>query len=258
MPDPPGPTPPPPDAPLAGSGASDESLNMQTHETVAGGTANPPAWSNEATQARMDHQKAFQNACRALGIVPSSKSTRRLMVLCHEASTPPSQAPALARAAQRAVRNDATPASNVIRVIMDGPGSPRGLVQTALRKHFGLAETPFMFARPEGVELDPEVEKLFSKCVKLNPIVTKATKRFPIARHMYELVFESDQACLEAAAAGPFSHHGKEMVTELPSASPLNHVVQVRFTLPSSSSAIPASVLRKSFDDALTLSLGRA
>ncbi|SDA02197.1 BZ3500_MvSof-1268-A1-R1_C035g00010 [Microbotryum saponariae] len=111
--------------------------------------------------------------------------------------------------------------SNVIRVIMDGP------VQTALRKHFGLAETPFMFARPEGVVLDPEVEKLFSKCVKLNPIVTKATKRFPIARHMYELVFESEQACLEAASAGPFPYHGKEMVTELPSASPLNHVVQV-------------------------------
>ncbi|SGY77165.1 BQ5605_C005g03570 [Microbotryum silenes-dioicae] len=171
---------------------------------------------------------------------------------------PPSQAPVLARAAQRAVRNDAAPASNVIRVIMDGPGSPRGPVQIALRKHFGLAETPFMFARPEGVVLDPEVEKLFSKCVKLNPIVTKATKRFPIARHMYELVFESDQACLEAAAAGPFSHHGKEMVTELPSASPLNHVVQVRFTLPSSSSATPASVLRKSLDDALTLSFGRA
>ncbi|KDE02096.1 hypothetical protein MVLG_07328, partial [Microbotryum lychnidis-dioicae p1A1 Lamole] len=93
------------------------------------------------------------------------------------------------------------PASNVIRVIMDGTGSPRGPVQIALRKHFGLAETPFMFARPEGAELDPEVEKLFSKCVKLNTIVTKATKRFPIARHMYELVFESDQACLEAAAA---------------------------------------------------------
>ncbi|SDA06491.1 BZ3501_MvSof-1269-A2-R1_Chr4-1g06536 [Microbotryum saponariae] len=115
-----------------------------------------------------------------------------------------------------------------------------------------------MFARPEGVVLDPEVEKLFSKCVKLNPIVTKATKRFPIARHMYELVFESEQACLEAASAGPFPYHGKEMVTELPSASPLNHVVQVRFTLPSSSSAIPASVLRKSLDDAITLSFGRA
>ncbi|KDE03073.1 hypothetical protein MVLG_06414 [Microbotryum lychnidis-dioicae p1A1 Lamole] len=150
------------------------------------------------------------------------------------------------------------PASNVIRVIMDGTGSLRGLVQTALRKHFGLAETPFMFARPEGAELDPEVEKLFSKCVKLNPIVTKATKRFPIARHMYELVFESDQACLEAAAAGPFPYHGKEMVTELPSVSPLNHVVQVRFTLPSSSSTIPASVLRKSLNDALTSSFGRA
>ncbi|SCZ97763.1 BZ3500_MvSof-1268-A1-R1_Chr7-3g09564 [Microbotryum saponariae] len=199
-------------------------------------------------------KKTFQ----VLGIVPSSKSTRRLMVLMHDASTPPSQAPALARAAQRAVRNDAAPASNVIRVIMDGPGSPRGPVQTALRKHFGLAETPFMFARPEGIVLDPEVEKLFSKCVKLNPIVTKATKRFPIARHMYELVFESEQACLEAASAGPFPYHGKEMVTELPSASPLNHVVQVRFTLPSSSSAIPASVLRKSLDDAITLSFGRA
>ncbi|SGY88669.1 BQ5605_C136g13401 [Microbotryum silenes-dioicae] len=159
---------------------------------------------------------------------------------------------------KRAVRNDAMPASNVIRVIMDGTGSPRGPVQIALRKHFGLAETPFMFARPEGAELDPEVEKLFSKCVKLNPIVTKATKRFPIARHMYELVFESDQACLEAAAAGPFPYHGKEMVTELPSVSPLNHIVQVRFTLPSSSSAIPASVLRKSLDAALTSSFGHA
>ncbi|SGZ32807.1 BQ5605_C040g11918 [Microbotryum silenes-dioicae] len=31
------------------------------------------------------------------------------------------------------------------------------------------------------------------------------------------------------------------MLTELPSASPLNHVVQVRSTLPSSSSAIPTS-----------------
>ncbi|SGY15552.1 BQ5605_C013g07401 [Microbotryum silenes-dioicae] len=144
------------------------------------------------------------------------------------------------------------PASNVIRVIMDGPGSPRGPVQIALRKHFGLAKTPFMFARPEGVVLDPEVEKLFSKCVKLNPIVTKATKRFPIARHMYELVFESDQACLEAAAAGPFSHHGKEMVTELPSASPLNHVVQVRFTLPSSSSATPASGRQRPLQKTLT------
>ncbi|SCZ88424.1 BZ3500_MvSof-1268-A1-R1_Chr2-1g04401 [Microbotryum saponariae] len=51
--------------------------------------------------------------------------------------------------AQGAVRNDATPASNVIRGIMDGLGSPRSLVQTALRKHFGLAErpeTPFMLA----------------------------------------------------------------------------------------------------------------
>ncbi|KDE02126.1 hypothetical protein MVLG_07300 [Microbotryum lychnidis-dioicae p1A1 Lamole] len=104
------------------------------------------------------------------------------MVLMHNALTPPSQAPVLARAAERAVQNDAAPASNVIRVIMDGP------VQIALRKHFGLAETPFMFAPPEGVVLDPEVEKLFSKCVKLNPIVTKATKGFPIARHMYELI----------------------------------------------------------------------
>ncbi|SGZ31233.1 BQ5605_C047g12342 [Microbotryum silenes-dioicae] len=259
MPDPPGAQAPPPDNPLGGNRASDdESLNTLTREPVTGGTANPPAWSTEATQARLDCEKVMQNTFRVLGIVPSGKSTRRLMVLMHDASTPPSQAPLLARAAQRAVRNDAAPASNVIRVIMDGPGSPRGPVQIALRKHFGLAETPFMFARPEGVVLDPEVEKLFSKCVKLNPIVTKATKRFPIARHMYELVFESDQACLEAAAAGPFSHHGKEMVTELPSASPLNHVVQVRFTLPSSSSATPASVLRQSLDDALTLSFGRA
>ncbi|SGY27460.1 BQ5605_C128g13347 [Microbotryum silenes-dioicae] len=206
------------DNPLGGNRASDdESLNTLTREP--------------ATQARLDCEKVMQNTFRVLGIVPSGKSTRRLMVLMHDASTPPSQAPLLARAAQRAI---------------------------ALRKHFGLAETPFMFARPEGVVLDPEVEKLFSKCVKLNPIVTKATKRFPIARHMYELVFESDQACLEAAAAGPFSHHGKEMVTELPSASPLNHVVQVRFTLPSSSSATPASVLRKSLDAALTSSFGHA
>ncbi|SDA08465.1 BZ3501_MvSof-1269-A2-R1_C37g00163 [Microbotryum saponariae] len=258
MPDPPGADAPPPEDLLGGNGASDSSLNTQTREAVTGGTANPPAWSPEATQVRLDHEKLMKKTFQVLGIVPSSKSTRRLMVLMHDASTPPSQAPALARAAQRAVRNDAAPASNVIRVIMDGPGSPRGPVQTALRKHFGLAETPFMFARPEGVVLDPEVEKLFSKCVKLNPIVTKATKRFPIARHMYELVFESEQACLEAASAGPFPYHGKEMVTELPSASPLNHVVQVRFTLPSSSSAIPASVLRKSLDDAITLSFGRA
>ncbi|SCZ98675.1 BZ3500_MvSof-1268-A1-R1_Chr3-1g05541 [Microbotryum saponariae] len=258
MPDPPGADAPPPEDLLGGNGASDSSLNTQTREAVTGGTANPPAWSPEATQVRLDHEKLMKKTFQVLGIVPSSKSTRRLMVLIHDASTPPSQAPALARAAQRAVRNDAAPASNVIRVIMDGPGSPRGPVQTALRKHFGLAETPFMFARPEGVVLDPEVEKLFSKCVKLNPIVTKATKRFPIARHMYELVFESEQACLEAASAGPFPYHGKEMVTELPSASPLNHVVQVRFTLPSSSSAIPASVLRKSLDDAITLSFGRA
>ncbi|SDA00704.1 BZ3501_MvSof-1269-A2-R1_Chr2-2g04688 [Microbotryum saponariae] len=239
-------------------GQYDERFLQKKKKTFTGGTANPPAWSPEATQVRLDHEKLMKKTFQVLGIVPSSKSTRRLMVLMHDASTPPSQAPALARAAQRAVRNDAAPASNVIRVIMDGPGSPRGPVQTALRKHFGLAETPFMFARPEGVVLDPEVEKLFSKCVKLNPIVTKATKRFPIARHMYELVFESEQACLEAASAGPFPYHGKEMVTELPSASPLNHVVQVRFTLPSSSSAIPASVLRKSLDDAITLSFGRA
>ncbi|SCZ96566.1 BZ3500_MvSof-1268-A1-R1_Chr4-4g07432 [Microbotryum saponariae] len=258
MPDPPGADAPPPEDLLGGNGASDSSLNTQTREAVTGGTANPPAWSPEATQVRLDHEKLMKKTFQVLGIVPSSKSTRRLMVLMHDASTPPSQAPALARAAQRAVRNDAAPASNVIRVIMDGPGSPRGPVQTALRKHFGLAETPFMFARPEGVVLDPEVEKLFSKCVKLNPIVTKATKRFPIARHIYELVFESEQACLEAASVGPFPYHGKEMVTELPSASPLNHVVQVRFTLPSSSSAIPASVLRKSLDDAITLSFGRA
>ncbi|SGY89027.1 BQ5605_C132g13378 [Microbotryum silenes-dioicae] len=258
MPDPPGAQAPPPDNPLGGNRASDdESLNTLTREPVTGGTANPPAWSTEATQARLDCEKVMQNTFRVLGIVPSGKSTADDGPDA-DASTPPSQAPLLARAAQRAVRNDAAPASNVIRVIMDGPGSPRGPVQIALRKHFGLAETPFMFARPEGVVLDPEVEKLFSKCVKLNPIVTKATKRFPIARHMYELVFESDQACLEAAAAGPFSHHGKEMVTELPSASPLNHVVQVRFTLPSSSSATPASVLRQSLDDALTLSFGRA
>ncbi|SDA06252.1 BZ3501_MvSof-1269-A2-R1_Chr10-1g02364 [Microbotryum saponariae] len=239
MPDPPGADVPPPEDLLGGNGASDSSLNTQTREAVTGGTANPPAWSPEATQVRLDHEKLMKKTFQVLGIVPSSKSTRRLMVLMHDTSTPPSQAPALARAAQRAVRNDAAPASNVIRVIMDGPGSPRGPVQTALRKHFGLAETPFMFARPEGVVLDPEVEKLFSKCVKLNPIVTKATKRFPIA-------------------PGPFPYHGKEMVTELPSASPLNHVVQVQFTLPSSSSAIPASVLRKSLDDAITLSFGRA
>ncbi|SGY45171.1 BQ5605_C001g00257 [Microbotryum silenes-dioicae] len=258
MPDPPGPPPHPPNAPWAGDVLRDESLNTETRETVTGGTVNPPAWSAQASQARLDHEKSMQKAFKALGIVPSSKSTRRLMVLLYDPSSPPSQAPALARAAQRAVRNDAMPASNVIRVIMDGTGSPRGPVQIALRKHFGLAETPFMFARPEGAELDPEVEKLFSKCVKLNPIVTKATKRFPIARHMYELVFESDQACLEAAAAGPFPYHGKEMVTELPSVSPLNHIVQVRFTLPSSSSAIPASVLRKSLDAALTSSFGHA
>ncbi|SGY55966.1 BQ5605_C006g04098 [Microbotryum silenes-dioicae] len=258
MPDPPGPPPHPPNAPWAGDVLRDESLNTETRETVTGGTVNPPAWSAQASQARLDHEKSMQKAFKALCIVPSSKSTRRLMVLLYDPSSPPSQAPALARAAQRAVRNDAMPASNVIRVIMDGTGSPRGPVQIALRKHFGLAKTPFMFARPEGAELDPEVEKLFSKCVKLNPIVTKATKRFPIARHMYELVFESDQACLEAAAAGPFPYHGKEMVTELPSVSPLNHIVQVRFTLPSSSSAIPASVLRKSLDAALTSSFGHA
>ncbi|SGZ03970.1 BQ5605_C032g11035 [Microbotryum silenes-dioicae] len=187
MPDPPGNPPAPPDDPLAGTGTSDASLNMRLSDSVAGGTVNPPAWSAQASQARLDHEKSMQKAFKALDIVPSSKSTRRLMVLL-------------------AVQNDAMPASNVIRVMMDGTGSPRGPVQTALRKHFGLAETPFMFARPEGAELDPEVEKLFSKCVKLNPIVTKATKRFPIARHMYELVFESDQACLKAAAAGPFSH----------------------------------------------------
>ncbi|SCZ92422.1 BZ3501_MvSof-1269-A2-R1_Chr2-1g04382 [Microbotryum saponariae] len=221
MPDPPGADAPPPEDLLGGNGASDSSLNTQTCEVVTGGTTNPPAWSPEATQVQLDHEKLMKKTFQVLGIVPSSKSTRRLMVLMHDTLTPPSQAPALARAAQRAVRNDAALASNVIRVIMDGP------VQTALRKHFGLAETPFMFARPEGVVLDPEVEKLFSKCVKLNPIVTKATKRFPIARHMYELVFESEQACLEAASAGPFPYHGKEMVTELPSASPLNHVMQV-------------------------------
>ncbi|SGY11601.1 BQ5605_C094g13074 [Microbotryum silenes-dioicae] len=236
MPDPPGAQAPPPDNPLGGNRASDdESLNTLTREPVTGGTANPPAWSTEATQARLDCEKVMQNTFRVLGIVPSGKSTRRLMVLMHDAST---------RLRRRHCSHE--------------PPKERGPVQIALRKHFGLAETPFMFARPEGVVLDPEVEKLFSKCVKLNPIVTKATKRFPIARHMYELVFESDQACLEAAAAGPFSHHGKEMVTELPSASPLNHVVQVRFTLPSSSSATPASVLRQSLDDALTLSFGRA
>ncbi|SGY41788.1 BQ5605_C003g02557 [Microbotryum silenes-dioicae] len=258
MPDPPGPPPHPPNAPWAGDVLRDESLNTETRETVTGGTVNPPAWSAQASQARLDHEKSMQKAFKALSIVPSSKSTRRLMVLLYDPSSPPSQAPARARAAQRAVRNDAMPASNVIRVIMDGTGSPRGPVQIALRKHFGLAETPFMFARPEGAELDPEVEKLFSKCVKLNPIVTKATKRFPIARHMYKLVFKSDQACLEAAAAGPFPYHGKEMFTELPSVSPLNHIVQVRFTLPSSSSAIPASVLRKSLDAALTSSFGHA
>ncbi|SCV72787.1 BQ2448_4324 [Microbotryum intermedium] len=101
-------------------------------------------------------------------------------------------------------------------------------------------------------------KKLFSKCIKLNFLVTKATKRFPISRHMYELVFESDQACLEAAAAGPFRFHGKEMVTELPNATPLNHIVQVRFTLPSRSTGVPTSVLRRSLDEAVTASLGRA
>ncbi|SCV67888.1 BQ2448_5499 [Microbotryum intermedium] len=109
---------------------------------------------------------------------------------------------------------------------MDDPSSPRFAVQTAIRKHFGMAATTFMFARPESAQLDPAVERLFSKCVKLNFLVTKATKRSPISRHMYELVFESDQACLEAAAAGPFRFHGKEMVTELPNATPLNHIVQ--------------------------------
>ncbi|KDE02091.1 hypothetical protein MVLG_07333, partial [Microbotryum lychnidis-dioicae p1A1 Lamole] len=164
MPDPPGAQAPPPDNPLGGNRASDDkSLNTLTREPVTGGTANPPAWSTEATQARLDCEKVMQNTFRVLGIVPSGKSTRRLMVLMHDTSTPPSQAPLLARAAQRAVRNDAAPASNVIRVIMGGPGSSKGPVQIALRKHFGLAETPFMFARPEGAELDPEVEKLFSK-----------------------------------------------------------------------------------------------
>ncbi|SCZ95549.1 BZ3500_MvSof-1268-A1-R1_C038g00046 [Microbotryum saponariae] len=136
MPDPPGADAPPPEDLLGGNGASDSSLNTQTREAVTGGTANPPAWSPEATQVRLDHEKLMKKTFQVLGIVPSSKSTRRLMVLMHDASTPPSQAPALARAAQRVVRNDAAPASNVIRVIMDGPGSPRGPVQTALRKHF--------------------------------------------------------------------------------------------------------------------------
>ncbi|SDA04182.1 BZ3500_MvSof-1268-A1-R1_C120g00655 [Microbotryum saponariae] len=236
MPDPPGADAPPPEDLLGGNGASDSSLNTQTCEAVTGGTANPPAWSPEATQVRLDHEKLMKKTFQVLGIVPSSKSTRRLMVLMHDASTPPSQAPALARAAQRA----------------------RSCTDRAAQALWIGRDAVHVRARPEGVVLDPEVEKLFSKCVKLNPIVTKATKRFPIARHMYELVFESEQACLEAASAGPFPYHGKEMVTELPSASPLNHVVQVRFTLPSSSSAIPASVLRKSLDDAITLSFGRA
>ncbi|SCV73227.1 BQ2448_7152 [Microbotryum intermedium] len=108
-------------------------------------------------------------------------------------------------------------ASNSIRVIMDDPSSLRFAVQTTIRKHFRMTATPFMFARPQGAELDPEVKKLFSKCVKLNFLVTKATKKFPISCHM----------------------NGKEMVTKLPNATPLNHIVQVRFTLPSRSTGVP-------------------
>ncbi|SCZ88884.1 BZ3500_MvSof-1268-A1-R1_Chr2-1g04710 [Microbotryum saponariae] len=112
MPDPPGADAPPPEDLLGGNGASDSSLNTQTCEAVTGGTANPPAWSPEATQVQLDHEKLMKKTFQVLGIVPSSKSTRRLMVLMHDTSTPPSQAPALARAAQRAVRNDAALASN--------------------------------------------------------------------------------------------------------------------------------------------------
>ncbi|SDA02196.1 BZ3500_MvSof-1268-A1-R1_C035g00009 [Microbotryum saponariae] len=111
MPDPPGADAPPPEDLLGGNGASDSSLNTQTCEVVTGGTTNPPAWSPEATQVQLDHEKLMKKTFQVLGIVPSSKSTRRLMVLMHDTSTPPSQAPALARAAQRAVRNDAALAS---------------------------------------------------------------------------------------------------------------------------------------------------
>ncbi|SCV70561.1 BQ2448_3323 [Microbotryum intermedium] len=38
----------------------------------------------------------------------------------------------------------------------------------------------------------------------------------------------------------------------------LNHIVQVRFTLPSRSTGVPTSVLRRSLDEAVTASLGRA
>ncbi|SGZ08972.1 BQ5605_C030g10829 [Microbotryum silenes-dioicae] len=89
MSDPPGAYAPPPDDLLGANRASDESLNTQTRETVTGGTANPPAWSTEATQARLDCEKVMQNTFRVLGIVPSGKSTRRLMVLMHDASTRP-------------------------------------------------------------------------------------------------------------------------------------------------------------------------
>ncbi|SCV67887.1 BQ2448_5498 [Microbotryum intermedium] len=92
---------PVPDLALAGNGASDdESLNTQTREMVTGGTANPAPWSPEATQARANLDKSHQEACRVLKIIPSSKSTLRLMVLTHNDSTPPSPAPALARAVQ--------------------------------------------------------------------------------------------------------------------------------------------------------------
>ncbi|SCZ95500.1 BZ3500_MvSof-1268-A1-R1_C113g00620 [Microbotryum saponariae] len=145
------------------------------------------------------------------------------------------------------------PASNVIRVLWMVLVT-RGPVQTALRNTLDWRDAVHVRAA-EGVVLDPEVEKLFSKS-EAEPDCDESTKRFRRSSHV-RACFESEQF-LEAASAGPFPYHGKEMVTELPSASPLNHVVQVRFTLPSSSSAIPASVLRKSLDDAITLSFGRA
>ncbi|SGY45167.1 BQ5605_C001g00256 [Microbotryum silenes-dioicae] len=62
MPDPPGPPPHPPNAPWAGDVLRDESLNTETRETVTGGTVNPPAWSAQASQARLDHEKSMQKA----------------------------------------------------------------------------------------------------------------------------------------------------------------------------------------------------
>ncbi|SGZ10825.1 BQ5605_C067g12826 [Microbotryum silenes-dioicae] len=59
MPDPPGPPPHPPNAPWAGDVLRDESLNTETRETVTGGTVNPPAWSAQASQARLDHEKSM-------------------------------------------------------------------------------------------------------------------------------------------------------------------------------------------------------